>query len=153
MNWKHYGTGKEITCIEDMPEGTIGFVYLIHYDDKTRYIGKKSLYSTRKLPALKSGEVREGAIRTYKVGSGKREYFDKIQKESDWKKYKGSHSECKTKTPQSKYILAYAPNKLWLTYLETKFLFSLEVLENDNFINDNILGTFYRANLTTNSLI
>jgi len=31
-----------------------------------------------------------------------------------------------------------------LTYIETKLLFLKEVLENDNYLNSNILGSFYR---------
>ena len=42
-------------------------------------------------------------------------------------------------------ILEYVPNKKLLTYYECKYLFIKEVLENrDNYINDNILGKFYR---------
>ena len=42
-------------------------------------------------------------------------------------------------------ILHYVQNKKQLTYFECKYLFINEVLENrSNYINDNILGKFYR---------
>ena len=42
-------------------------------------------------------------------------------------------------------ILCYVPNKKLLTYFECKYLFINEVLEQDDvYINDNVLGKFYR---------
>ena len=42
-------------------------------------------------------------------------------------------------------ILQYVPDKKQLTYFECKYLFINEVLETrNNYINDNILGKFYR---------
>ena len=145
--WQDYETKYEITEIDQFESNIIGFVYLIEYTDYKCYIGKKNLYSIRTLPALKSGKTREGAERIFRKGSGKRIYFDKLKKESDWLKYQGSHAECKNRIPANKYILDYATSKLQLTYLEAKYLFSMGVLEDDKYLNDNILGTFYRSNL------
>ena len=44
-------------------------------------------------------------------------------------------------------ILEFAFNKKHLTYLETKYLFCNNVLENEEYINDNILGKFFRKDL------
>ena len=45
-----------------------------------------------------------------------------------------------------KQILELAFNKKHLTYLETKYLFSHEVLENpEEYYNDNILGKFFTS--------
>ena len=45
----------------------------------------------------------------------------------------------------TKQILSYVKSKKELTYYECKELFINEVLERDNeYINDNILGKFYR---------
>ena len=42
-------------------------------------------------------------------------------------------------------ILEFVPTKKLLTYYECKHLFINEVLETrDNYINDNVLGKFYR---------
>ena len=75
----------------------------------------------------------------------------KVITESDWKDYFGSHVKIKELVKESngddweKRILEFVPNKKLLTYLECKHLFIKEVLENrTNYINDNILGKFYR---------
>ena len=44
-------------------------------------------------------------------------------------------------------ILEFAFKKKHLTYLETKYLFTNNVLENNEYINDNILGKFFRKDL------
>jgi len=126
---------KEIESIEDMPDGTYGFVYEItHNQSGRKYIGKKVLYFNRTLPPLK-GKKRKR----------------KVVKESDWKNYFGSSKEIKeiiSENRQSELqreILVYATSKKLLTYYETKFLFIKGVLEKENkYINDNILGKFYR---------
>jgi hypothetical protein len=141
---------KTISSLEEMPDNVFGFVYEIEFTDGTKYIGKKQVTSTKTLPKLKSGKSRPNSIGiVYKnTGKGFRQCFEKIQSESDWKTYKGSHKDCKNKEPKNKTILAFAFSKLELTYLEAKALFMHEVLEHDEYINDNILGSFYRSNFT-----
>ena len=75
----------------------------------------------------------------------------KVITESDWKDYYGSHKDILklvkegTEKDFSRKILCYVPNKKLLTYFECKYLFINEVLENsEEYINDNILGKFYR---------
>ena len=56
--------GRVITEITDMPEGTIGFVYMItNKEDGKFYIGKKSLYSHRTLPPLKGYKRKRKVIK------------------------------------------------------------------------------------------
>lgn len=137
-----------VNSIEDMPDGVYGFVYRIFYEDGTIYIGKKNVYSIITMDPLKNGKVREGTIKqTYKVGSGKRIPKDIVKKESNWKTYCGSHKDVKDKVPSTREILAYAFNKIQLTYLEAKYQFSTGCLEDERYINDNILGSFYRGNI------
>ena len=144
-----YYLNKEIKSIEDMPEGVIGFVYELTFTDNTKYIGKKNLYTTRTIKALKNGKLRDNAIKcVYRnTGKGFRQKFDVIKKESNWKVYQGSAKECKNKTVARKEIIQYAFSNQELTYLEAKMLFKYGVLENANYINDNILGKFYRGKL------
>lgn len=139
---------KEIYSIEDTPDNAIGFVYEIIFTDGSKYIGKKNLYSERTLAPLKSGKPREGHVCfTFRIKNRHKVDYEVIKVESDWKKYKGSHQDCKNKEPMIKKIIAFAYSKLELTYLEAKALFVYEVLENKDYINDNILGSFYRSNL------
>ena len=77
----------------------------------------------------------------------------KVIVESDWQTYYGSHQKIKNLLKEGKQdnfkrtILEFAFNKKNLTYLETKYLFSNHVLENTEYINDNILGKFFRKDL------
>lgn len=138
MTWFYEGSP-----IRDLPEDTFGFVYLIDYTDGTKYIGKKQTVSTVTLPALKSGKQRPGSARVGKNRNGKRVYFDIVTKEANWRNYTGSSKATSGKTINTKHILEFAHSKRFLTYLEAKYLFSFEVLEDDEYCNDNILGKFF----------
>ena len=125
---------KVIDKIEDMPEGTFGFIYeVLHKPSGRKYLGKKVLQFNRTLPPLK-GQKRKR----------------KVVKESDWKTYYGSHAEIKGLIKEQKQdefernILQFVPTKKLLTYFECKYLFIKEVLKHQEYINDNILAKFYR---------
>ena len=144
--------GLLITSIDDMPDGTYGFIYkVIHKTSGKKYIGKKVLYfernkrlGKRALEALKEERAKKGI-------KGRVPLKQKVITESDWKDYYGSHAEIKKLLEKdgpmsfTKQILSYVKSKKELTYYECKELFINEVLERDNeYINDNILGKFYR---------
>jgi hypothetical protein len=126
-----------IESIEQMPQNTFGFVYQsIYIPTNEKYLGKKVLFFNKTLPPLKGFKRKR-----------------KIVKESDWLTYFGSHEKIKELLKEGKQdnfkkeILEFAYNKKHLTYLETKYLFCNNVLENNEYINDNILGKFYRKDL------
>ena len=136
-----------ISDINRIPEDAFGFVYEVyHIPTGKKYIGRKQLISV----TTKALGKKELAELTDKRASKKK----KVQKESDWKSYYGSHSEIKQLIKEGKSsefkrtIIQFAFSPKHLTYLETKYLFSLEVLENPNvFYNDNILGKFFRKDI------
>jgi len=147
MNWLY--NEKEITDISEFPQGTFGFVYEIITPSGKKYIGKKALYHNRKRK-LTRVELAEQS------GRGRRKLFVIESKESDWKKYVGSNTKLKrqiieeevTLKDLKKQVLEIAFNKKHLTYLETKYLFQLGVLENpDLYYNDSILGKFFTSDL------
>ena len=117
-------SSKVIASINDMPPNVHGFIYRIRFVDGTQYIGKKNVYSTRTVAAKKNGKPR-----------------DKV--ESNWKIYCGSSKECQNRVPVKREILDYAFNKYQLTYKETEALFFYQVLEDNTYLNDNILGKFF----------
>ena len=143
--WKY--NNEEISDISEIPYGAFGFVYeVLHKPSGKKYIGRKQLISV----ITKALGKKELAEITDKRASKKK----KVQKESDWKTYYGSHSEIKQLIKEGKQeeferkILEFAFAPKHLTYLETKYLFSLGVLENgDVYFNDNILGKFFRKDL------
>jgi hypothetical protein len=143
MNWLL--NGKEITDISQFPPNVFGFVYEIITPDGKKYIGKKVLYHNQKRK-LTRVELAE------QTGRGRKPLHKIIQKESDWKSYIGSNNNLKklivegkvTKESLKRHVLELAFDKKHLTYLETKYLFSLGVLENPgSYYNDNILGKFF----------
>ena len=110
-------------------------------------MGKKVLYHNQKKKLTKA-ELAE------QTGRGRKKSYKIVQKESDWKKYIGSNTKLKnqitegevTKEDLKRQILEVGLNKKHLTYLETKYLFQMEVLENpDQYYNDNILGKFFTS--------
>lgn len=139
---------KEVTSIEDMPQGTIGFIYKVtHIPTNKSYIGKKVLQHTLKKKLTKK-ELAE------LTGPGKKPTFKRVSKESDWKTYYGSSKPLLAVLKQegsenfTREIIKYVHTKKQLTYFETKYLFSYGVLEYpDQYFNDNVLGKFYTKDL------
>ena len=143
---------KLVTEISDMPVNTYGFIYeVVHISTGKKYIGKKVLYFERNKRLGKKALEQLKLERKEKGIGGRTPLKQKVITESDWKTYYGSHEEIKKILKEEgpdnfkRTILEYVPNKKLLTYYECKYLFIKEVLENrDNYINDNILGKFYR---------
>jgi hypothetical protein len=135
---------KVIENIEDFPQNTFGFIYIVtHTPSGKSYIGKKSLFHNVKKKLTKK-EIAE------QTGPGRKSATKVVVKESDWKTYYGSAKpilELIKGGKQEEFtreILQLVPNKKLLTYYECKYLFINGVLENpDKYFNDNVLGKFY----------
>ena len=129
---------------EQFPEGTYGYVYqTVHIPSGKKYVGKKALiYNIKRKLGKKELALHEGKGRPPK--------FKIIQKESDWKTYYGSHQFIKEEIKNGnqshfkRIILQLAYSKKELTYLENKALFSLGVLEREEYLNDNIEGRYFK---------
>ena len=137
MKWLY--KDKEINGISDLPNNAFGFVYqTTHLPTNKKYIGKKSLiYNLKKKLGKKEKALWEG--------KGRPPVYKRVLKESDWKKYYGSHSFIKEANEEDlkREILKIAYHKKELTYLECKYQFTLGVLESRSYLNDNILGKFF----------
>jgi hypothetical protein len=133
-----------IEKIEDMPQGTFGFIYITtHNSSGISYIGKKSLYHNVRRKLTKK-ELAEHTKR------GRKPTTEIVQKESDWKTYYGSAKPILALLKEGKQeeftreIIQFVHNKKLLTYYECKYLFAYEVLEYPlEYFNDSILGKFY----------
>ena len=126
-----------IVTDEHVPIGAVGFVYkIVHTPTGRYYIGKKSLTSTRKLAPLK-GQKRKRTV----------------TKSSDWEKYYSSNDWIKEQVKEgkaeefSREIIQYCFSKKSLTYYEIYWQFQYNVLADDNAINENLMGKFYRRDL------
>ena len=137
MEWLY--KNKEINEISDLPKNAFGFIYqTTHLPTNKKYIGKKSLmYNLKKKLGKKEKALWEG--------KGRPPVYKRVLKESDWKKYYGSHSFIKEANEEDlkREILEIAYHKKELTYLECKYQFTLGVLESRSYLNDNILGKFF----------
>lgn len=144
--------GSLIYDTEDMPKGTYGFIYEVrHKPTDRKYIGKKVLYFERNKRLGKKALEALRLERKAKGIGGRVPLKQKVITESDWKDYYGSHKDIVKLIKENKQmeferkILEFVPNKKLLTYYECKYLFINEVLEaHNNYINDNILGKFYK---------
>ena len=122
---------------EDIPENAVGFIYTIeHIPTGKYYIGKKNLKAKRTLPPLK-GKKRKR----------------KVIKESDWRKYMSSNQWIKEEVSNGgeenfkKKILQFCHSAKALTYYELHWQFKYNVLADENSLNDNLLGKFFRKDL------
>lgn len=128
-----YYKGKQIKDRTDLPEDAVGIVYKIYNRKEDKYyIGKKILLNKRTRPPLKGY---------------KRKRVDYV--ESNWKVYLGSNEESKKWKIEDCYreIVYICYNKTMMTYYETKLQFVENVLENDKYLNDNILGKFFKKTI------
>ena len=123
--------------LDTIPDEYEGFVYLItNTTTGQKYIGKKlAKFKTTKPPLKGKKNKRRG------------------KKESDWKDYYGSHTEIKNIIIEegtdvfNREILHICFNKKQLTYYENKYLFSLGVIESNDYYNDNIEGRYFSKDL------
>lgn len=156
MAWQYRGI--LIDSIDKVPEGAIGFVYKVCDLSGKCYIGKKGLYSKRnievsenvynKLKASGKPVKRTKNKRLSKGGKGGTVWrFKKIvEGESDWLNYNSSNHKLQKlakKVKLDKEILRFCFTKKELTYYEVKYQMQYEVLESNNWYNENILGSFY----------
>ena len=143
--------GKEYKNIEDFGDNVYGFIYIItHKENQKFYVGKKNLKFDRKKKLGKKElkiiqEDRKLNKVQGKLPSSKREIT-----ESDWLDYWGSSkdllSEIKKygKDKFERKIIQLAYNSKQLTYFETQYQFSYNVLQRDDCYNNTVLGKFHR---------
>jgi hypothetical protein len=111
--------------VENIPEGYIGFVYLItNLTNNKKYIGKKlAEFKTTKPPLKGKKNKRRGT------------------KESDWRTYWGSSDKLLADIAAlgddkfTREILFYCMSRGELSYIEAKEQFDRKVLETDDYYN------------------
>lgn len=142
-NWVNQ-EGVEMTSIDNFEKNSIGFIYVIEMSNGKKYIGKKNLYSERKkhFGKKKLSEITDKRLKTYEI----------IKKESDWRTYIGSNKQLKEDLVKGirvvkREIIIECESIKKLTFYELKALIVYDVLMNDEYYNDNILGKFFRKDL------
>jgi len=143
MTWKYHNGKKPVEFTDDMiPEGAHGFIYqmTVEIDGNVKsYIGKKNFYSNRK---KKFGKKALAAMTDMR----KKKY--EIVKKLSYQNYYSSNEVIKQAHKDGinvdRCILKICYSKAELTYEEVKAQFKYEVLEDDKYLNSNILGKFYK---------
>jgi hypothetical protein len=151
MNWLY--KNKEV-LVEDIPEEAVGFVYkIIHIPTGKYYIGKKSLSS---ILNVKIGKRELELIKKSRKENGLRGPAPKkkqIRKVSDWETYFSSNDWIIEQIKDGKSedfgreILQFCNSKKSLSYYEVEWMFKYDVLRDENSLNGNISGKWYRKDL------
>lgn len=136
MSWLHNGV---LFTDEHIPEGAIGFVYemtTIINGHGYSYIGKKNFYSNTKTKLGKKAAPTDKRLKKYKVVT-----------KTAYQNYYSSNDVLKKAFKDGvlikREILKICFSKTELTYQEVKHQFVREVLENEFYLNGNILGRFF----------
>ena len=140
MSWVYKG---EVFNDSKIPEEALGFIYEMEaiIDGKAvRYVGKKNFYSTTKkkfgVKALANMEDKRARKYTIQVKTNYQNYY------SSNKVLQDAH---KAGVIIKRFMVRICFSKTELTYHETKFQFVREVLEKEEYLNQNILGRFYKT--------
>jgi len=111
--------------VEEIPEGYIGFVYIItNTTTGQKYIGKKLAQFKRTKPPLKGKKLKRRST-----------------VESDWREYFGSSDRLNADVQQlgpekfTREILYLCKSKAEMSYLEAREQFERRVLESDEYYN------------------
>lgn len=141
-DWQY--AGKGVATLEEFEDGVIGFIYRIDLSNGRSYIGRKKLYSQRK----RNFGKKEKALITDK----RKKLYEMIKKESDWTSYIGSNKQLHQDVLDgvritNRNILGVYKTEKEITYYETYYLFTNDVLIDERYYNDNILGKFFRKDL------
>jgi hypothetical protein len=144
MNWM-YDDGKVLKSFTDemIPKDAIGFVYemtCVIDGSVKKYIGKKNFYANVKTKLGKKTMPKDGRKKKYKR-----------VKRFTYKNYYSSNEVLKNAHKEgiriTRTILKICYSKSELTYEEVKSQFIHEVLEDNRYLNSNILGKFYKKQL------
>ena len=140
MSWIYQG--KEFNE-GDIPVGGVGFIYIMTavIDGKSvAYIGKKNFFANIKRPLGKKALA---------MSTDKRLKKYKRELKPDFMNYYSSNKILKEAHKAGvvirREILKICNTQTELTYQEVKHQFLYDVLENDKYLNGNILGRFYKT--------
>ena len=140
MSWLYEGRPFNDSMI---PDGAVGFVYEMEViiDGKSvRYVGKKNFYSVTKKKFGKKALESITDKRTKKYSTVTKPSYENYYSSNIT--LKEAH---KAGVKIKRYMVKICFSKMELTYYETKYQFTREVLEKEEFLNGNILGKFFRS--------
>lgn len=124
---------KIITSTEDIPDKSVGFIYMItQLSTGKRYIGRKLL--TRAATKTVKGKKKKT-----RVESDWKDYWSSSPKIKQWIEENGGTDDFKRE------ILQFVSSKGQMVYAEEMALYIVGALESDLWVNDNIRSKVYRT--------
>lgn len=161
MSWLY--NGVKISEIKDLPkeeQDAFGFIYCIvlnYKGESFEYYGRKNFFSIRTKRASKKQIKEKGksAFRRKKQKKGKNAgdwyYYELSKTEMKWQDYNSSSKEVlqmiNNGAQYTKYIVQIVQEESMMNYFECKHQFCSGVLEDERFLNGNILGRFHKKNI------
>ena len=127
ISWRYKGK-----IFKETPEEYEAFVYLLQFEDGSKYVGKKVFYSIRRVKV--KGKMRRKVVK----------------KESDWKSYCSSSEVVKEKLAMGqklvkRQIIHLCTTRGEATYFEIKEMFLRDVLCTTEYLNLNIAAKFFKC--------
>lgn len=150
--WKYKDVN--ITSEDGMPPDAIGFVYkIVHIPSGKYYIGKKSITSTRRIKLGKRELATIKEVRKSEGKGGRLPTKKTVKSSSDWETYYSSSEWIKEQVKAghaedfTREILQFCTSKKSLSYWEVYWQFKYDVLSDDNSLNENVNGKWYRRDI------
>ena len=138
MTWLYQGTP-----VNELPEETVGFVYIITNNlSGKKYIGKKLAKFAK--TSYKTVKLKNGTKKKKKIRS---------KVDSDWRKYYGSNDELNRDVEThgtenfTREILYYCKSKAECSYIEARTQFERKVLESDEYYNGQISCRIHQSHI------
>lgn len=151
MNWLYRNTEILEECI---PEEAVGFIYIItHIPTNKYYIGKKSLESVRNVKIGKRELQQIKEERKLNKLRGPAPKKKQVRKVSDWESYYSSNEDINNMIKDGKVeefrreIIQFCNTKKQLSYYEVEWMFKYDILKDENSLNGNISGKWFRKDL------
>lgn len=138
---------KQIKSHDDLPYNCTHIIYCIYYTDNTKYIGYKTVRTTKELPLLLNGKERPNRVDTKNRNkNGKRVTMEVVSVDKPFVNYEGSSEENKGKTISHKEILLMTSSKRTATYLEVRELMRAGAIEPDTEYNNKNINRLWFDN-------
>lgn len=119
----------------------VAFVYVILFEDGEFYIGKKNLFTKRKVPFTKK--------QIESMTDKRKKKYKTVTKESNWKKYCSSSEKVIDKIEKGmepkRYVVRSCKSLKESSFFENMYLY--HYIPQDDCLNDNVSGAYFKEEI------